>query len=105
VATAVVVTLLVLLAVGIVLNQLLRLRKWLKRPPSREAPGPPDVRPWVALLRRRQPKLLPRPRLSSRPVTRVVGVGLFGSALHPDPHKRSPTSRAPARTARTPSKS
>jgi len=45
VATAVVVTLLVLFAVGIVLNQLLRLRKWLKRPPSREAPGPPDVRP------------------------------------------------------------
>jgi hypothetical protein len=32
--TAVVVTLLVLLAVGLVADQLLRLRKWLKRPPS-----------------------------------------------------------------------
>jgi len=41
----------------------------------------------VALLLRRQPKLLPRPRLSSRPATRLVGVGLFGSALHLDPHK------------------
>ena len=34
VGTAIVVTLLVLLAVGIVVNQLLRLRNWLKRPPS-----------------------------------------------------------------------
>ena len=76
-ATAVVVTLLVLLAVGIVLNQLLRLRKWLKRPPSREVPGPPDVRPRVALLRRRQPKLLPRPRLSSRPAT-FMGIWVEG---------------------------
>jgi hypothetical protein len=33
VGTAIVVTLLVLLAVGIVVDQLLRLRKWLKRPP------------------------------------------------------------------------
>jgi len=33
VGTAIVVTLLVLLAVGIVVNQLLRLRKWLRRPP------------------------------------------------------------------------
>ena len=45
--TAIVVTLLVLLAVGIVTNQLLRLRKWLKRPPSLRAldaaVGPPPV--------------------------------------------------------------
>jgi hypothetical protein len=34
VGTAIVVTLLVLLAVGIVADQLLRLRKWLKRPPN-----------------------------------------------------------------------
>jgi HAMP domain-containing protein len=34
VGTAIVVTLLVLLAVGIVADQLLRLKKWLKRPPS-----------------------------------------------------------------------
>ena len=34
--TAVVVTLLVLFAVGIVVDQLLRLRKWLNRPPSRD---------------------------------------------------------------------
>jgi hypothetical protein len=34
VGTAIVVTLLVLLAVGIVANQLLRLKKWLKRPPG-----------------------------------------------------------------------
>jgi len=33
VGTAIVVTLLVLLAVGIVADQLLRLRKWLRRPP------------------------------------------------------------------------
>jgi len=32
--TAIVVTLLVLLAVGLVVDSLLRLRKWLKRPPS-----------------------------------------------------------------------
>jgi hypothetical protein len=32
--TAIVVTLLVLLAVGLVADQLLRLRKWLKKPPS-----------------------------------------------------------------------
>jgi hypothetical protein len=32
--TAIIVTLLVLLAVGIVVNQLMRLRKWLKRPPN-----------------------------------------------------------------------
>ena len=32
--TAIVVTLLVLLAVGIVVDQLLRLRTWLRRPPS-----------------------------------------------------------------------
>jgi hypothetical protein len=38
--TAIVVTLLVLLAVGIVVDQLLRLRKWLKRPPDS-----PDSRP------------------------------------------------------------
>ena len=41
VGTAVVVTLLVLLAVGMVVDQLLRLRKWLNRPPSREDPEPP----------------------------------------------------------------
>ena len=41
VGTAVAVTLLVLLAVGIVVDQLLRLRKWLNRPPSREDPEPP----------------------------------------------------------------
>jgi hypothetical protein len=41
VGTAVVVTLLVLLAVGIVVDQLLRLRKWLNRPPSRDDPEPP----------------------------------------------------------------
>jgi hypothetical protein len=34
VGTAIVVTLLVLAGVGIVINQLLRLRKWLKRPPD-----------------------------------------------------------------------
>jgi hypothetical protein len=34
VATAIIVTLLVLLAVGTVVDQLLRLRKWLNRPPS-----------------------------------------------------------------------
>jgi hypothetical protein len=34
VGTAIVVTLLVLLAVGLVTDQLLRLRRWLKRPPS-----------------------------------------------------------------------
>ena len=39
--TAVAVTLLVLLAVGLVVDQLLRLRKWLNRPPSREDPEPP----------------------------------------------------------------
>jgi len=33
VGTTIVVTLLVLLAVGVVADQLLRLRKWLKRPP------------------------------------------------------------------------
>jgi len=33
VGTAIVVTLLVLLAVGIVVDQLLRLRTWLRRPP------------------------------------------------------------------------
>jgi hypothetical protein len=32
------VTLLVLLAVGIVVNQLLRLRKWLRRPPPSSPP-------------------------------------------------------------------
>jgi hypothetical protein len=32
--TAIVVTLLVLLAVGLVTDQLLRLRRWLKKPPS-----------------------------------------------------------------------
>jgi hypothetical protein len=32
--TAIVVTLLVLLAVGLVTDQLLRLRRWLKRPPG-----------------------------------------------------------------------
>ena len=32
--TAIVVTLLVLLAVGLVTDQLLRLRKWLKKPPN-----------------------------------------------------------------------
>ena len=41
VGTAIVVTLLVLLAVGIVVDQLLRLRKWLNRPPSRDEPEPP----------------------------------------------------------------
>jgi cytochrome b len=34
VGTAIVVTLLVLLAVGIVTDQLLRLRRWLKKPPN-----------------------------------------------------------------------
>ena len=39
--TAVIVTLLMLLAVGIVVDQLLRLRKWLDRTPSRDDPEPP----------------------------------------------------------------
>ena len=40
--TAIVVTLLVLAGVGIVINQLLRLRKWLKRPPTSGVPEHPD---------------------------------------------------------------
>lgn len=39
--TAIVVTLLLLLAIGIVADQLFRLRKWLNRPPDREEP--PDT--------------------------------------------------------------
>jgi cytochrome b len=40
--TAIVVTLLLLLAIGIVTDQLFRLRKWLNRPPDREEPPDTD---------------------------------------------------------------
>ena len=43
VTTAIVVTLVLLLGIGIVVNELLRLRKWLKNPPkSEKAAEPPD---------------------------------------------------------------
>jgi hypothetical protein len=42
VGTAIVVTLLVLAGVGIVVNQLLRLRKWLKTSPTSGVPEHPD---------------------------------------------------------------
>lgn len=38
---AIVVTLLILLAVGIVTDQLFRLRKWLNKPPGEEPSEPP----------------------------------------------------------------
>jgi hypothetical protein len=47
VTTAIIVVTLVLLALGIVINQLFRLRDWLKNsppaePPDEEAAGPPE---------------------------------------------------------------
>jgi hypothetical protein len=47
VTTAIVVTLVLLLGIGIVVNQLLRLKRWLKNsppnaPPDEEAAEPPD---------------------------------------------------------------
>jgi hypothetical protein len=42
VGTAIVVTLLVLVGVGIVINQLLRLREWLNRSPTSGVPEHPD---------------------------------------------------------------
>ncbi|SOJ57871.1 hypothetical protein MSIMFB_05349 [Mycobacterium simulans] len=41
VTTAIVVTTLVLLGIGIVINELLRLRKWLKRSPPAEGDAEP----------------------------------------------------------------
>lgn len=44
VTTAIVVTTLVLLGIGIVINELLRLRKWLKRsPPAGGDAEPPEA--------------------------------------------------------------
>nr|VTO99967.1 hypothetical protein BIN_B_03239 [Mycobacterium riyadhense] len=44
VTTAIVVTTLVLLGIGIVINELLRLRKWLKRsPPAEDDAEPPEA--------------------------------------------------------------
>ncbi|MDT5350097.1 MAG: hypothetical protein QOH91_3384 [Mycobacterium sp.] len=50
VTTAIIVVTLVLLALGIVINQLFRLKDWLKNsppvvPPDEDVPGPPDVTP------------------------------------------------------------
>ncbi|HEY7053426.1 MAG TPA: hypothetical protein VH496_15025 [Mycobacterium sp.] len=41
--TAVIVTLLVMLAVGLVVDQLFRLRTWLNKPPPEREPPPPDA--------------------------------------------------------------
>ncbi|WP_165759404.1 hypothetical protein [Mycobacterium decipiens] len=42
-ATAIVVTLVVLLGIGIVVNELLRLKKWLKNsPPDEQTAEPPE---------------------------------------------------------------
>jgi hypothetical protein len=43
--TTAIVLLLTTLAVGIVLDQLLRLRKWLQKPPPRQEPGDDESTP------------------------------------------------------------
>jgi hypothetical protein len=45
VTTAIVVTTLVLLGIGIVVNQLLRLKRWLKNSAPSEPPGEPEAEP------------------------------------------------------------